>query len=786
MKNTMKLFWLLAAASVVLSCSKEAGQNLETTPEEEKTPAVIIPATDGNLLTSFGVTFEGDVQDEETKVSVNLGTGVTAMEENDEVLVFVDGENNAIYKYDGEKFVLKEGETAVALGAPASVYYPASEFAKTTADFTMPAAIEASGDFGAINPMAGVISGEPGSYSVTLGNIASVLRVQVSAGVNINSISLDFGSGVTYAAGSTFSVDASTKAMTAKTASAETTETVALGTPGTAADVLFILPTLELSNGLTVTANLADNHNGGANSFSISKATYTPAANKISSMSFYAGLFSGGAGTSVSPYLISNARDFKNIQKYTTEGYTPGSMTAASFLGAYYQQTADIDFKNASLTPIGTGTAAFTGSYDGNDKSLDKFTISTDDYAGIFGFISGGTVENLSIGSLVSITVTAEDKAVGGIVGKITAGNIARCVNDASVRCSASGGNSYAGGIVGAIINTTSNVSISECINNGSIYGNIFVGGIAGAVNGGSYEAVLFKCINNADVTAKTCNAGGITGALYKGTINVCYGGKATTSNNYPTGGAYVKAVSRAGGLVGIMNNENAWVLNSSSRAFVWTTGNNSESYKAAAGGLVGYINAGGHIVNCVHWNMNVTNTGASSADDAKGKIAVGGIVGYVKNNGQVANCYTQRQGNALGCYTLSSESQMTGLCLANNSKGTWIGQIYGYNAGAAVNCYYSAAYSGLGTNAGTDRIVGVANDVKNGTADVSNVQLYDLSGTASGSPITGRLWEILEAGKTLTGWTGSDDMSWTHYTNGSLEVAIPTVILNAGSDYYL
>ena len=141
MKNTMKLFWLLAAASVVLSCSKEAGQNPETTPEEGKTPAVITPATDGNLLTSFGVTFEGDVQDEETKVTVNLGNGETAMEENDEVLVFVNSGNNAIYKYDGAKFVLKEGETAVALGAPASVYYPASEVAKTTAYFTMPAAI---------------------------------------------------------------------------------------------------------------------------------------------------------------------------------------------------------------------------------------------------------------------------------------------------------------------------------------------------------------------------------------------------------------------------------------------------------------------------------------------------------------------------------------------------------------------------------------------------------------------------------------------------------------------
>ena len=789
MKQTIKYFGLIAAAAAIaFSCTKETDLDIatpETQTEQQSQP--VVPATDGNLLTSFGVTIEGQPQDPETKVSVDLGEGTTAIEENDEVLVFVGASNYAIYKYNGTEFVLKEGETAVALDNPASVFYPASEYVVDGSDvlFVMPNGIETSGeDLGAINPMAGQITGSADAYTVQLCNLASVLRVMVTADVNIKSVELDFGS-KDIAHGSKYTIDADTKEMEFASGSTSETETVSLETPAKSADVLFLIPTVEL-NGLTVTANLAEEHNGGTNTFSVSNASTTARTrNTIATMSFYAGLFSGGEGTSESPYLIANARDFKYIQKYTTAGY--GDIPASSFLAAHYQQTADIDFNGATLTPIGTESAPFSGVYKGGAKGLDNFKVSVDDFAGLFGVISGGAVENITIGNKASISTTVDGKGAGSIAGKLIAGTISGCTNSAPVECTKTSGNSYVGGIVGLVYNTTGNVNISECVNNGAIKCNIFAGGIAGSINAGSNEATVFKCINNAAVTANGSNAGGIAGALYKGTINLCYGGTATQSNNYPTGGAIVKTVSRAGGIVGIMNNTDAWVINCSSRAFVWTTGGNSDNYKAAAGGLVGYINTGGgHIVNSVHWNMNVTNTGVSEAADAKGKIAVGGIVGYIANTtGSVANCYTQRQGNALGCYKVSG-STMSALCMANNSIGTWIGQIYGYNKGTVINSYYSTAYTGLGTNAGTSKITGVANGVKNGTEAQSNVQIYDLSGDAYGLPVTGKLWEILEAGKNLTGWTGSDDMSWTHYTSGSLEVTIPTVILNAGEDFYL
>ena len=782
MKKIFSILALAAIAATALSCSKEektTGENPQQVVSNEEYIG------HGEALMSFTVTVPDNLV---SKVSVNVDNGQTAIEENDEVLVFVGADNYAIYKYDGEKFVLKENETAVALSAAASVFYPASEFEASGNNvlFTMPAGIEASGDLGAINPMAGVLSGTEDNYSVKLCNIASVLRVKVTADVNIESVTLDYGSPVYFADGGKFFVDASGKTMSYyETETSKNAQTVSI-TPAQSADVLFLIPTVGLPSGLRVTANLAANHNGGTNSFTVTNAsTAARTRNTISTMNFYAGLFSGGLGTSENPYKIASARDFKNIQKYTTAGY--GSIPASSFLAANYLQTEDIDFNGATLTPIGSESAPFSGTFNGNAKGLDNFKVSIDNYAGIFGVISGGTVENITIGDNASISTTVDGKGAGAITGKLIAGTITRCTNNAPVECTKTSGNSYVGGIVGLVNNTVGNVSISECVNNGAIECNIFAGGIAGSINAGSNEATVFKCINNAAITANGSNAGGIAGGLYKGTINLCYGGKATQSNNYPTGGAFVKTVSRAGGIVGIMNNADAWVVNCSSRAFVWTTGSNTDGYKAAAGGLVGYINNnGGHIVNSVHWNMQVANTGASKAADAKDKIAVGGIVGYIANSaGTVANCYTQRQGNALGCYTVSG-SEMKGLCLANNTNGTWIGQIYGYNKGSVINSYYSTAYTGLGTNAGgIDHITGVANGVKNGTEDASDVQIYDLSGDAYGSKVTGKLWEILDAGKALTGWTGTDDMSWTHYASGSLDVAIPTVIYNAGSAYY-
>lgn len=749
MKKNLLIFGLIAATAVVFSCSKEPVQvePAVTPAEETEEPTPVTPAVDGNLLTSFGVTFEGD-----TKVTVDLSDGETEIEENDKVLVFVDADNKAIYKYNGTNFVLDDGETAVTLSSAASVFYPADKFEKATGKFVMPGGIEATGDFdfGAINPMAGVIEdGEtPGTYSVELCNVASVLRVKVTADVNINSVTLDYGSMVYYATGSKYFVDASAKTMTYSfDASDYTYETVELGTPALTADVLFIVPTVGLANGLTVTANLAAPHNGGANTFTVENTSTTARLrNKISTMNFYAGLFSGGTGVDGDhPYLIANARDFKNLQKYTVEGYTPGSKDAANFLNAYYRQTADIDLKNAPLTPIGNSTNTseqFTGNYDGNNKKLQNVNINVDtQFAAPFGYVRGSAViKNLTVTGNITKTGTTQNYSLAGGIAGILNGNaqVTGCTNEATISSSAT----FTGGIAGRLYSSTA--SISNCHNKGSVSGVAYVGGIVGDLNGGK----ISSCENRENVTASSKEAGGIAGRIQGGTIRACYSSSA----------ALIQGTHHVGGIAGYQSNQgtgSSLIINCASKSNTRSTGFTNHG---ATGGLVGYMYADNTkgstatLTNSVALGSGVCNTSGSDA-------YLGAIIGYMNSNGSdnsfllVRNCYSQHNGtsnvnNSVYYSSTADGNTFSKVGKAGSDGGTYMGGMYGYlKVGTVQNCYcvvgdnskngagINQAYATVGagskeTSASASNTRMVINDVKNGTATV-NISSWTFAGNS-------------------------------------------------------
>ena len=619
MKKTMKLFWLVAAFAVVFSCSKESDQNaLENNSSEETTPEVVAPAEDGNLLTSFSVSFEKDAEDPDSRVSVNLGTGETDIEENDEVLVYVDDSNKAIYKYNGTKFVLKSGEKAVALDAPASVFYPASEFDEGTAAFTMPAAVTSLSDLGDKAPMAGRISGSAGSYTVVLKNLASVLKVSVTgASTNtLTTLTLD-AAGKSVAAGATYTVDFSGERPVLATGAGDAASSMVINAGGVslssvAQTFYFIVPGgLSLGN-VTVTATLGENHNGGTNTFSLGKASFTPAANTMIGMSFYAGLFSGGAGVDGDPYLIANARDFKNLQKYTVEGYTPGSKTAASFLSAYYKQTVDIDFKNASLTPIGIGggASAFSGTYDGNGKQLQNVSINVDtQFAAPFGYVNNGTIKNLTVSGIITKTGDTGNSLSGGIAGILNgAAQITGCTNQATITSTAT----YTGGIAGRLYGTSASISNSH--NSGSVTGVSYVGGIVGDEEGGK----VYACENRGNVTASSSEAGGIAGRFQGGTIKACYSAN----------GALISGASRIGGIAGYQSNQGtgaSLIINCASKSQIKSTGDGNNG---AAGGLVGYMYSAADKGDVVLTNSVALGNGVFNTNQEDSYL--GAIVGQV------------------------------------------------------------------------------------------------------------------------------------------------------------
>lgn len=648
MKKNLLIFGLIAATAVVFSCSKEPVQvePAVTPAEETEEPTPVTPAVDGNLLTSFGVTFEGD-----TKVTVDIDNGETAIEDGDEVLVVV-GSNSAVYVYDetDEKFYLKDGETAVTLNDTAQVFYPEDEFEVSGSNvlFTMPNGVEADGEtFGEINPMAGVLTGEAGNYSVELGNVASVLRVKVDADEDKEIASVTLTYGAYYAVGSKYYVTLDPDAALLKDKikmefssdnSDSMSETVTLNSTSNKADVLFLVPTIDLVDGLTVKATLKEGqtHNGGTNSFTVANPSTTARErNKISTMNFYLGLFSGGAGTSGNPYKIKKARDFKNIATYTTSGY--GSINATAFRSAYYQQIFDIDLKEAPLTPIGNNASSgrFTGNYDGNGKKLQNVKIDVDSqFAAPFGYVDGyALIKDLTVTGTIAKTGTTNNSLAGGIAG-ILNGNaqITGCTNEATISSTAT----YTGGIAGRLYSSTA--SISNCHNKGNVVGVSDVGGIVGDLDDG----IISSSENRGNVTASGMEAGGIAGKMTGSSkISSCTNKAAITNTTSESNSYAAGIVGRALNASEIVSCVNEGEINATKAFTAGIVGDMTGTVDKCVNknSVVGGANTGG-IAGALRASSTVRRCYSSKNYEINGTNRVGGIVGF-QVDGTVANCFS-------------------------------------------------------------------------------------------------------------------------------------------------
>ncbi|HRY77667.1 MAG TPA: hypothetical protein P5154_02765, partial [Candidatus Izemoplasmatales bacterium] len=89
-----------------------------------------------------------------------------------------------------------------------------------------------------------------------------------------------------------------------------------------------------------------------------------------------------------------------------------------------YRLTADIDLAGAEWTPIGTDTAPYSGTFEGQNHTISDFTItrSNDGYAGFFGYVTGD-IKNLR---LTDVTVNVNPNRAfyaGLLVGYLT-GNL--------------------------------------------------------------------------------------------------------------------------------------------------------------------------------------------------------------------------------------------------------------------------------------------------------------------------------------------------------------------------
>ena len=262
-------------------------------------------------------------------------------------------------------------------------------------------------------------------------------------------------------------------------------------------------------------------------------------------------------------------------------GLTPGMGCPATCTG--YELTADLDFDTddsgevdssdtyPNWTPIGTGAALFSGTFDGNNRTIANLTInaaSTVSDVGLFGRVSGDISG-----------VGLPDASVTGAANEVNAGVLAGYV--------------FAGGSVTsswATGSVTSTSTSSDLKRTGGLVGYAF-----GPVQA-SYARVDVTAAN----TATTVSAGGLVGSLNRVTLTASYATGAVSA-------AGANANSYAGGLVGLVV-RSASVITAS-----YATGAVTAGTGANTGGLAGLLFSGATAVNS-YWDTEtsgITGTGA-------------------------------------------------------------------------------------------------------------------------------------------------------------------------------
>lgn len=274
----------------------------------------------------------------------------------------------------------------------------------------------------------------------------------------------------------------------------------------------------------------------------------------------------------------------------------------------------DIDFAGAStINPVGFSNG-FVGNFYGNNHTLSNIQIDVADktYVGLFGYIKGGSVQNLTIDGLQFPKYAFSYKYLGGLAGHIENG-------------------------------TFNNISLK---NLGNIGVAKYAGGFAGQINGGDFSSIILSNIES--IYGKN-NGGGFVGYT---TGNTTFDGISLKDIRFIKSGAFTGGFagmtqgnvifenivlndleeisgSHAGGFAGWINDGtfNNIILNNIEKISV------SATHKYIfTGGFTGYAGAGTY-KNIILNNIGEISANGTASLDEK-SIYAGGFAGRIKSDG--------------------------------------------------------------------------------------------------------------------------------------------------------
>ena len=205
-----------------------------------------------------------------------------------------------------------------------------------------------------------------------------------------------------------------------------------------------------------------------------------------------------GSGTETDPYRIGTAEGLKWFRdKVNNATKEPDTKICAEL-------TEDIDLNGEAWTPIGIGdafyarTPPYSGTFDGKGHTIKNLSIDRSaHYVGLFGYVYGGTIRNLTVSGSVK-----GSEHTGGIAGAANGGTFENCAN----QCAVQGGTT--GGIIG-FATEEGTLIVRDCYNVGSIT----------TTTGNSVGGIIGQCINTSGTIRNCYNAGTVTGTASVGAI---------------------------------------------------------------------------------------------------------------------------------------------------------------------------------------------------------------------------------------------------------------------------
>lgn len=376
--------------------------------------------------------------------------------------------------------------------------------------------------------------------------------------------------------------------------------------------------------------------------------------------------------------------------------------------------------------PIGNSSTKFSGTFDGKNHTISNLKTSGQ-YSGLFGYVNGATIQNLT----VNVTNNAGATSAGGLVGAVNGTTtIRKCTVNGTIS-----GTHQVGGLVGFAqgvyqdntLVLPCNLTIEGCTNNATVTttsqasdnNRTSAGGFVGYVNAGATVTITSYTDENGQ-TKKSTNNGKISttsSADNKGVggfVGYSYG-KITLTDCVNEKNATITGKERVGGLVGYIgkadsDSQKEMVISGCENKATVTSNSTNDVY--GIGGIVGYNS--GHkvaITNCINSGAitgthetagiigysdhseisNCTNSGAVS-----GFATVGGIVGKM-GGGSIVSCKNTATVKASKARDIDGDG---------NLDGAYLGGIAGWAGGNVNNCYNSGTVT-TETSWGNSNIVG-------------------------------------------------------------------------------